>query len=168
LFKEIRIDDLLFNPFTKIDTQWALLTAGTKERRFNTMTASWAGFGTFWSKPVITTYIRKSRYTWKFFNENALFTVSFYDENHRRALELCGQLHGNECDKVKEANLTPYFTDGTAAFEEASLIFICRKLFHTDIEKEGVDAIDVFDSVYDQPDYHRIYVGEVLRVLAKK
>ncbi len=167
MFKEVNIEELNMNPFTKIGDEWALLTAGTKEKGYNMMTASWAGFGMFWSRNTITVYIRESRYTRKFFNENDLFTVSFYDRAYRRALETCGQLHGNECDKTKESGLTPYFTDDTAAFEEASLVFICRKLFHADITRETADAANVFDSIYREPDLHRMYIGEVIKVLKK-
>lgn len=167
MFKEADIKELTINPFTKIGGEWALLTAGNKENGFNMMTASWAGFGMFWGKNAVTVYIRESRYTRKFFNENDLFTVSFYDKTYRDALNKCGYLHGNECDKVRESGLTPYFTGGTTAFEEANLIFCCRKLFHADITKETTDAPEVFERMYPDGDLHRIFIGEVLSVLKK-
>ena len=46
-FKEINLTDLQFNPFTKIGSQWMLITAGNKDG-FNTMTASWGGMGVLW------------------------------------------------------------------------------------------------------------------------
>jgi flavin reductase (DIM6/NTAB) family NADH-FMN oxidoreductase RutF len=167
MFKEINIEELNMNPFTKIGDEWALLTAGDEKSGFNMMTASWAGFGMFWARNTITVYIRESRYTRSFFEKNELFTVSFYDKEYRRALDICGQLHGNECDKTKESGLAPYFTDGTTAFEEASLIFVCRKLIHADLTRETADAADVFDSVYREPDLHRMYIGEIIKVLAR-
>lgn len=167
MFKEINIEELGMNPFTKIGNEWALLTAGSSESGFNMMTASWAGFGMFWGKNVVTVYIRESRYTRKFFNENDLFTVSFYDETYREALNKCGYLHGNECDKVKESGLTPYFFDGTTAFGEANLIFCCRKLFHADVTKDAVDDMETFNRNYPKGDLHRIYIGEVISVLKK-
>lgn len=167
MFKEISTDQLAFNPFTKIGDEWALLTSGDKDSGYNMMTASWAGFGVFWGKNAVTVYVRESRYTRKFFDSNELFTVSFYDKPYRKALNLCGQLHGNECDKTKESGLTPYFTGGTTAFEEASLVYVCRKLFHADITKQTTDAPAVFDRMYPEPDLHRLYIGEVLKVLAK-
>ena len=166
-FKEISIEEISMNPFTKIGKEWALLTAGTKEKGFNTMTASWAAFGMLWGKNTITVYLRESRYTKKFFDENEYFTVSFYSEAYRKALNLCGVLHGNECDKVKESNLTPYFFDKTTAFEEADLIFCCRKIYHTDITKETTDAPEIFEEIYPDGDLHRIFIGEVVKVLAK-
>ena len=39
-FREVKIEELQFNPFTKIGKEWLLITAGDSEK-FNTMTASW-------------------------------------------------------------------------------------------------------------------------------
>jgi flavin reductase (DIM6/NTAB) family NADH-FMN oxidoreductase RutF len=167
MFKEIDIKELSMNPFTKIGDEWSLLTAGNKENGFNMMTASWAGFGMFWNRNVVTVYVRESRFTKRFFDANDLFTVSFYDETYRKALNKCGYLHGNECDKVKESGLTPYFFDGTTAFEEANLIFCCRKLYHAALAKNNVDSPEAFAGAYPDGDLHTIYIGEVIKVLGK-
>ena len=58
--------------FSQFDKKWALLTAGDKEN-FNTMTVSWGGLGTIWGKPVATVYVRKSRYTHEFMEDNDYF-----------------------------------------------------------------------------------------------
>ena len=42
--KKLEVKDLKENFFEAIGKEWMLVTAGTKEK-FNTMTASWAGFG---------------------------------------------------------------------------------------------------------------------------
>ena len=62
--------------FSKFDKQWALLTAG-KEDDFNTMTISWGNMGTLWERPVMTVYVRTSRYTHDFMDREDYFTVSF-------------------------------------------------------------------------------------------
>lgn len=46
-FKEVKIEELSFNPFTKISKEWMLITAGDEEKH-NTMTASWGGVGIMW------------------------------------------------------------------------------------------------------------------------
>ena len=43
-FREIKPEELDFNPFQKIGKQWMLITAGN-ESGYNTMTASWGGAG---------------------------------------------------------------------------------------------------------------------------
>lgn len=167
MFKELNFSDLNINPFTKISSEWALLAAGTKERGYNMMTASWAGFGRVWEKNAVTVYIRESRYTRKFFDENEFFTVTFLREGYRKALEICGKLHGNECDKTKESGLTPLFIDSSVTFEEAELVFYCKKLVHADIARENADAPEVFDRIYQNGDIHRIFIGEAVKILRK-
>ena len=52
-FKEVDIKSLTFNPFTKIGSEWMLITAGDQSG-YNTMTASWGGLGVLWGKNVAT------------------------------------------------------------------------------------------------------------------
>ena len=89
-FKEIKAEDLQFNPFTRIGSDWMLITAGD-EKKFNTMTASWGGAGVFWGKNVVTCYIRPQRYTKEFVDANDTFTLSFYGPECKNALNLCGR-----------------------------------------------------------------------------
>ncbi|MEI3563163.1 MAG: aldo/keto reductase [Agathobacter rectalis] len=133
-FKEVKIEELSFNPFTKISKEWMLITAGDEEKH-NTMTASWGGVGIMWGMNVATAYIRPQRYTKEFVDAEEMFTLSFFKEDYRKALNLCGSKSGRDCDKDKEAGLTPYYTDGTTAYEEADLIFVCRKLYAQEMKQ---------------------------------
>lgn len=163
-FKEIAVEELNFNPFTKIGTEWMLITAGD-EKSFNTMTASWGGMGIMWNKKVITAYIRPQRYTKEFVDANELFTVSFYDKEYRKALNICGTKSGRDCDKVKEAGLTPCFIDGTTAFEEANMIFVLRKLYSDPMPAENFLDKEIDQKYYPNKDYHTMYVSEIVKVL---
>ena len=58
-FKEVAIESLEFNPFTKISKEWMLVTAGD-EKKSNTMTASWGGVGIMWGKNIATADIRRN------------------------------------------------------------------------------------------------------------
>ena len=119
-FTEIKAEELKDNPFDLIGKQWMLITAGNEEK-CNTMTASWGGVGIMWGKPTATAYIRDSRYTKEFVDREDYFTLAFFGEEHREALNLCGRVSGRDEDKIKEAGLTPYYVDGTVAFEEAKM-----------------------------------------------
>lgn len=163
-FKEVKLEQLEFNPFTKIGSEWMLITAGD-ETGYNTMTASWGGMGVMWGKNVVTTYIRPQRYTKKFVDENDIFTVSFYNPEYRKALNICGTLSGRDCDKVAEAGLTPLFIDGTTAFEEANMIFVCRKLYCDSMPAENFLDKENDQKWYPNKDYHTMYVSEIVKVL---
>ncbi|MDF2821316.1 MAG: hypothetical protein K0R15_1757 [Clostridiales bacterium] len=117
-FREVKAEELSINPFTLIGKEWLLITAGT-ENAFNTMTASWGGLGVFWNKNAATIYVRPTRYTRKFVDDNDTFTISFYKEEYRKALALCGKVSGRDVNKVEQAGLTPVFEDNATYFEEA-------------------------------------------------
>ena len=71
------------NPFDKFNKEWALVTAGNRDK-FNSMTISWGSMGTLWFKNVVSIYIRPDRYTFEFLNNSDYFTLSFFDERYRR------------------------------------------------------------------------------------
>lgn len=165
-FKEIKAEEIQFNPFTKIGNEWMLITAGSKEK-FNTMTASWGGVGVFWGKNVITTYIRPQRYTKEFIDANDTFTIAFFDDKYKKALSVCGSVSGRDTNKVEKAGLTPYAVDGTMAFEEASMILICKKLYHGAMTPDNFEDKKADEKWYPQKDYHVMYISEIVKVLVK-
>lgn len=163
-FKEINAEELQFNPFTRIGSDWMLITAGD-ERKFNTMTASWGGTGVFWGKNTATCYIRPQRYTKEFVDANDKFTLSFYNAKYKKALSLFGSVSGRNRDKVAESGLTPCFIDGTTAFEEADLIFVCRKIYQDDMPAENFIEKENDEKWYPQKDYHTMYIAEIIKIL---
>ena len=166
-FKEVKPEQLEFNPFTRIGKEWMLITAGNQEG-FNTMTASWGGAGVLWGKNVATAYIRPQRYTKEFVDKNDLFTLTFFGDGCREALNLCGTLSGRDCDKVGKAGLTPYFTDKTVSFEEADTILVCRKLYEDTIKPECF--LDKGSDIkwYPEKDYHMMYIAEIVKILVRE
>lgn len=166
-FKEMKAEELQFNPFTKIGKEWMLVTAGDEEKH-NTMTASWGAMGIMWGKNVATVYIRPQRYTKEFIDKEERFTVSFFSEEYRQALNVCGSKSGRDCDKEKEAGLTPYYTDGTTFFEEADMVFVCRKLYSQPMGPEHFTADWIDERWYPGKDYHVMYMAEIEKVLIKE
>ena len=154
------------NPFAMIGDQWMLITAGD-EQRCNTMTASWGGVGVLWQAPVATCYVRPQRYTKQFLDEQEYFTLTFFPEQYRKQLQLCGTKSGRDMDKVKECG----FTVKTAAcgapyFEEAELVIVCRKRYVQDFDPTAIPE-DVKEKQYPNKDYHTMYIGEIVEVLSK-
>jgi flavin reductase (DIM6/NTAB) family NADH-FMN oxidoreductase RutF len=147
------------------DTQ-PLLTAGTAEK-FNTMTIGWGGLGTLWGMPVCSVYVRPSRYTYEFMESGEFFTVSFFPENMKDRLAVCGTMSGRDVDKVAEAGLTPVFDEcGAPYFDEAGTVLVCRKVYVQDVDLSGA-LDDKIGGFYSDGDVHRMYVGEVIKVLTK-
>ena len=167
-FKEIPVKELQFNPFTKVGKEWMLVTAGTEDA-YNTMTASWGGLGYFLDKPAATIYLRPQRHTKTFVDAAGTFTLSFYDEKYRSALNVCGMLSGIDVpDKAENSGLTPYFVSGTTAFQEADMIFVCKKILHTNLHAEDFYAPRNIDTFFPNRDFHTLYISEIVKVLVKE
>ena len=153
----------LLPPMKTTSPKWALLTAGTKDD-FNTMTISWGGMGTLWSKPVVTVYVRESRYTHKYLDENEYFTVSFYGEEYKKILGVLGSKSGRDMDKMKESGLTPKEVKDSMTFAEAEVTLVCKKLYMQSMDLSKMPE-DVVKSMYAGGDCHDMYIGEVVEIL---
>lgn len=164
--KEISIDDLSFNPFNKIGKEWFLITSGNISN-YNTMTASWGMMGFLWGKPVINCFVRPQRYTFDFIENNDLFTISFFENDKKDALTFCGTKSGRDYDKAKETGLTPLDVDNCVTFCEASLVFVCKKMYTQNFEKNNFLQNENVEKWYANNDFHKSYIGEIIKVYSK-
>ena len=165
MFLKIDPKSLDLNAFSAIGEKWMLITAGTKEK-CNTMTASWGGLGVLWGAPMATVYIRPQRYTKQFVDENEYFTLSFFPEQYRQQLSLCGTKSGREVDKVKECGFTVAEGEGGAPyFEQAELVLVCRKRMAVPMDPAAMPE-DVKEKWYEG-DYHTMYWGEIVEALVQ-
>ena len=145
--RKIDPKELTQNVFSAIGDQWMLITAGTEDR-CNTMTASWGGLGVIWGAPAATCYIRPQRYTKEFVDRSDDFTLSFFGEERRDALKVCGSTSGRDTDKVLDAGLSPMQVDGSMAFEETQLVIVCHKLYAQQLDKACFTAPEVYGENY--------------------
>ncbi len=174
--KEVSLKDLSLNPMTMVSSDWWLITAGNRERGYNTMTASWGHLGSLWGRPgagghglpTAIVFIRPQRYTKEFTDREDLFTLSVFPPERHEALAYLGSHSGRDGDKVAAAGLTPVFEDGTTYFSEAKLVFVCRKLYAAPITEEGFTDKEIADCNYPKKDFHTMYVGEIVKVLAEE
>jgi len=173
--KDYKIFDLFKN-------QWALVSAGDIDN-FNACTVSWGSFGTLWTRPgkdgaTITVYIHPGRYTNEFMKKSDVFTVSFFSEEYRKALGYMGSHSGRNEDKAAVAGLTPLSVDNSVMFKEASITFVCRKVYQHQFAKEDI-AGDVQEYYKTNPkvypvnengewEPHWVYVGEIKEVKENK
>lgn len=165
MFQQIDVKQWNQNVFSAIGDQWMLITAGTKDR-CNTMTASWGGLGVLWGKPVATAYIRPQRYTKEFVDAQDCFTLSFFGEEHRKALALCGAKSGREIDKAAQCGFTVAESAcGAPYFEEAQLVLVCRKLYVDTIKPECFLDRECDTRWYPEHDYHTVYIGAITEAL---
>ena len=170
-FKEIAISELQINPMTMIAKQWMLVTAGDDKTSYNTMTASWGHLGSIWGHggglPTSVIFVRPQRYTKQFVDREPLYSLCFFPEEYKKALVYLGTHSGRDGDKVAAVGLTPLFGEGYTYFAEASLVMVCRKLYRAPVIEEGFLDKELMEDCYPNKDFHDLYVGEIVKVLAK-
>ena len=163
--KEINIRDIKKSPVELISDGWGLVTAGN-ENGFNTMTVSWGALGEIWGKDAAFVFIRPQRYTFEFTEKEEIFTLSFYGSEFKDALKICGSKSGRDIDKAAVCGLTPVFTDGGVTFEQAEYTLVCRKMASQFINPAGFADTSI-ENNYANKDYHKMYVGEIIKVYQK-
>jgi len=178
IYKTINPKELHENIFNLIDDKWFLITAKKykSDNKINTMTASWGFMGIMWNKPIANCVIRPIRYTYEFMEEADFYTLSFFSEEHRKALNLLGTKSGRNIDKITESGLTlidigEIYDAGEIAgkavsFKEACMTMTCKKLYYQDITPANFIDVSI-DKNYPKKDYHRVYWGEILNCSIK-
>ena len=154
--------DLLENTFEAFGSDMCLLCAGNSPDYFNMMTVSWGTFGILWNRPIVTVYVRPQRHTYKFMQENDMFSICILPDEYRKILTECGTKSGTQINKMAIPGLTPRFdAGGSVIFDEAITAVICKKIYVDDIKPKNFLNPDL-DKYYQQKDYHRICIGEIL------
>lgn len=168
--REITPQELKINPITAISEEWMLITAGD-EKGCNTMTASWGHIGSVWGRGsfgmgTAVCYVRPQRYTKEFIDREEYYTLCFFPEGYKDKLAYLGAHSGRDEDKIAKMGLTPVYEKGCTYFAEASLVLICRKLYRAPIVEEGFIDKSVIEDHYKAKDFHDMYIGEIVKILA--
>ena len=167
MFKEINIRDINKNFVKSIADEWMLISAGD-EKAANMMTASWGMIGELWNKDVVCCFIRPQRHTLGFVENSDTFALSFFGKNYKKELSFCGTKSGRDYDKIKETGLTPLYDCKTIAFDEAETIIFCKKLAVSEFTPDMFLDTSIDEKNYPEKDYHKIFIGEIIKVIVKE
>jgi len=162
-----------FEVFNMFDRQWAIAAAGN-EKDFDGCTIGWGTLGDIWGtvnkgKLIVTIYINPLRYTSEYLMKEDTFTVSFFDESHKKDLGIIGSKSGRDGDKFSLTGLTPRTYKNSVVFEEANLTFVCRKIYWHQFEQEHI-APDIMDNLcnkFGMPPHYE-FIGEIVDVIDKR
>ncbi len=167
-YKKILPTELSENTTKLISEDWMLITSGNQEK-YNTMTASWGGFGNLWNKNVTFIFVRPQRYTFEFLEKSETYTLSFFDHaKYKEALTICGTKSGRDVDKIQLAGLTPLIIDSNSiAFTEARIIVECKIVYSDFMKAELIDQ-SILKETYPNKDFHKMYIGEIINMWIKK
>ena len=156
-----------YKVFEMFSKQKALATAGNIDD-YNCCTIGWGSLGNIWDRGtnIVTIYINPDRYTWKYCMEKDYFTVSFFPEDSMPDLRILGTKSGRDGDKVALTKLHPVALENGVDYEEATLTFVCRKLYQGEVHREGL-ADKINNGIYKDWHPHYMFVGEIIDVIEK-
>lgn len=167
-FIEVKPKELSLNPFKTIGEDWLLIAAKSGDR-VNAMTASWGGLGVIWGKDVAYIFVRDSRFTKTLIDSSNGFSLSVFDHKaNAKLLGYMGSASGRDEDKLAKAGLNVLMDGETPYFGEAQTVLVCRKLSVQPINPAGFIDSSIDKDFYGSKDYHKMYIGEITRVLVKK
>ena len=157
--------DFSENVFKMFDDSWCLIASYDEKHvplPYNAMTASWGGMGVLWNKNVFFCFIRPQRYTKEFTDNSEYISLSFFDEDKKKALTYCGRNSGRDGDKLKEVGLNVSVSDkGVVEFDDAKITVIGRKLFSSVLKEADFIDKSLIEKNYPNKDYHTVYVCEI-------
>jgi flavin reductase (DIM6/NTAB) family NADH-FMN oxidoreductase RutF len=142
-----------------------LLVSVDETGKPNVMTIGWATLGIVWGRPILTVFVRPSRFTYGLVDATGDFTVNVPPPEMAETVQYCGTVSGREHDKFAERGLTPAPSRHVRSpiIEECLLHYECRVVHKNDVEPRTLNP-DILTHAYPQGDFHRVFYGEVLAV----
>lgn len=165
-FTKINVKDFTPDSFG-LKNKWMLVTASKPDGTVNTLTASWGGFGVMWNKEVAFVVIRPQRYTREFIESSESFSLTFFDNSHKKALSHLGNTSGRDEDKIAAAGLTVVWDNNIPYFKDAETAIFVKKLFVQRIQDDAFLDKSIVEKWYPEKDFHFLYIAEVTNILTK-
>lgn len=172
LFKAIDAKDIDQNIFKLLGENYSVITAGT-DSLYNSMTASWGGWGRLYEKQVAWCTLNAGRYTLELIKKEGRYTFSFFDEAYKDQVLFLGSKTGRDSDKMKELKLTKVDTpSGNITYKQAFLVLECKLIQQSTINpadaKEVEDKKFLEDAKKSGKGYHQLLIGDITNVWIRK
>lgn len=168
-FTEVAYDQYL-GPFLRaLQRPGALLVSLDESGRPNPMTIGWAQVGIIWGRRIMSVMVRPSRYTYPCLEHTQDFTVCAPEMELAKAVGFCGSKSGRDFDKFAECGFEALASEAvnSPGIAQCPLIYECRVVNYADFEPEHL-LPQVNSDCYSSGDYHRVYFGEIMRVIAEE
>lgn len=164
---EVAYDRYIGALLRSLQTPGALLVSLDEAGRPNAMTIGWAQVGIIWGRRILSVMVRPSRYTYRCMETTKDFTVCVPYAEQAEAVQFCGTESGRSYDKFAECGFTAVPSEGIQSpyIEQCGLVYQCQVVNHADFRPEYL-LPQVCSDCYSSGDYHRIYFGQILKVVA--
>ena len=133
----------------------------------NLMTIGWGAIGSMWGIPVWMVLVRPSRYTFNCIEHSGCFSVNVPSDDMAMACAVCGSRSGRDTDKIAASGLTVEKAGTVLApiVSACPVTYECQVVHSNDVLPAKL-ADEILTDRYIDGDYHRIFYGKILNVLA--
>jgi flavin reductase (DIM6/NTAB) family NADH-FMN oxidoreductase RutF len=165
--KEANIYDLNFSAPREFGRNLVAISVGD-ENKYNAMTAARGTIGYLWELPVVTIYVRHSRYSHDFLLDNKRFSISFFGGDKKKELLYIGTHSGRDEDKLAKCGIEVAFEDSIPYLKGAKLVLLCESIFEDEVTRDKFIDKKIDDKIYSSNlNYHTVYVGKILKTLVE-
>lgn len=164
---EVDYDFALSQMLRTLHSGGLLLVSQDEAGRPNAMTIGWAQVGIIWSRKIMSVMVRPSRYTYGCIEVTQDFTVCVPYPELAEQVMFCGTQSGRTYDKFAECGFTAGQSEliKSPYIEECGLCYECQVVNYADFVPERTNPV-ICDQCYPGGDFHRIYFGQILNVVA--
>ncbi|MCC8173108.1 MAG: flavin reductase [Odoribacter sp.] len=172
LFKSVQPNDLDENVFKVTAEDYAVITAGTLSD-YNSMVASYGGWGILFGDPVTWCFLRANRYTLEYMRANEKYTFAYFDAPYKEKIMHFGTSSGRGTDKMKTHDLTAVETpNGSISYKEARFIIECELVEITTVSPDDFYSEKgknfVIEGFEDAKEYHKLVFGKITNIWERK
>jgi flavin reductase (DIM6/NTAB) family NADH-FMN oxidoreductase RutF len=165
IFTPITPQQIPGNVFDLVSGDFSVITAGTSSD-YNSMVASWGGWGVQFNQPTTWCMLRANRFTLEYMRREGTYTFCYFDDAYKADIMEFGTRSGRDTDKMKQSKLQAIVTPGgSIAYREAKLIIECRLTQVTTVSPD--DFVDessrtfVTEAHAEAHDWHKMVFGEI-------
>ena len=164
---EVAYDRYIGQLLHSLQRPGALLVSLDGNGRPNAMTIGWAQIGIIWGRKILSVMVRPSRYTYGCIETTRDFTVCAPYADMAKHVACCGTESGRDHDKFAECGFTPLPSAAikSPGIAECGLLYQCQVVNFADFVPDHL-LPQVCTECYSSGDYHRIYFGEIMNVVA--
>jgi len=173
LFKTVEPKEVSEPIFTLVSEDFSVLTSGNPTH-YNSMIASWGGWGILFNRPVVFHMLRSNRYTLELMRKENSYTMTFFDDEFKEDIMPFGMSSGRDSDeKMKNTKLTAVQTPaGNMTYKEAKIIIECKLIQVTTVSPDDFLVEDnkkfIVDAHAETGEYHKVVYGEITNVWIRK
>ena len=153
---EISLNHTDENILKAVKDNWLLVTAGNEEN-CSAVTGSGYSMGAMPGQDVSTVFVRHPKDELQLLESEEFYSVSFFNSSKPSFSSVIGT------DAIAEAGLELAMHNNVPYFEDAEVVFICKKLYADNLTPDKfTDADDDTETGEDLP---RMYMGSIVAVL---